>query len=49
MGRLTVSFIVAAFALVLQSPNARVPFVGCPSDGQTGPVDAPKSSHVEVR
>ena len=31
------------------SDQGRVPFVGCQSDGQTGPLDAPKVAKVEVR
>src|SRR6266478_7512521 len=36
-----------------QNPAAgtgmRVPFVGCKSDGQVGPLEAPKSAEIEVR
>jgi hypothetical protein len=31
-------------AVVAHAANAIVPFVGCPSDGQTGPVDAPRAA-----
>src|SRR5208282_5998832 len=48
----------AQFALVAQSnaakpnsqqPAASVPFVGCPSDGQTGPIEAPTGTARSVQ
>jgi hypothetical protein len=38
------------FAFACQGASiVRVPFVGCPSDGQTGPVDAPKGADKVVQ
>ena len=34
--------ICASGALIAQSPSAKVPFVGCKSDGQVGPLSSPK-------
>lgn len=35
-----------AVALTATAAEGRVPFVGCPSDGQVGPLPSPKSSKV---
>lgn len=35
-----------AIALIATSPQGRVPFVGCPSDGQVGPLPSPRPGKV---
>jgi len=56
--QLCIVFIAAPLSLFAQAnrqrsgqgaPVVRVPFVGCKSDGQTGPLDAPKSAWKAVR
>ena len=38
----------APCSLLAQTPTISVPFVGCPSDGQVGPVEAPTGTTVSV-
>jgi hypothetical protein len=41
--------LIALFSSGLFAQTVRVPFVGCPADGQVGPVEAPKGSDQVVQ
>lgn len=55
---LAVIFVIVAGSLIAQQPNGTgpgqgqtpvsIPFVGCPSDGQAGPVEAPNSASISA-
>jgi len=43
------ALLVLALSLALSAQTVHLPFVGCPSDGQTGPQEAPKGTDQVVR